>query len=280
MTTSIIITIQRMDRPMVDDFVIRAWLAGIGVAMIAGPLGCFVVWRRMAYFGDTMAHSALLGVALGLVAGVDPGLGIIVTALAVALCLLAFRRAGRIADDTLLGILSHAALSLGLVAISLLSWVRLDLMGYLFGDILAVTPADLVWIYAGAAVVLALLAWIWRPLLALTIDEDLARAEGISVFRTQFIFMLLIAATIAIAMKIVGILLITSLLIIPAAAARRLARTPEQMALAAAIAGALACTLGLWGSLGFDTPSGPSVVLAAVVLFIASLLLRPRYGGG
>ncbi len=265
---------------MVDDFVIRAWLAGIGVAMIAGPLGCFVVWRRMAYFGDTMAHSALLGVALGLVAGVDPGLGIIVTALAVALCLLAFRRAGRIADDTLLGILSHAALSLGLVAISLLSWVRLDLMGYLFGDILAVTPADLVWIYAGAAVVLALLAWIWRPLLALTIDEDLARAEGISVFRTQFIFMLLIAATIAIAMKIVGILLITSLLIIPAAAARRLARTPEQMALAAAIAGALACTLGLWGSLGFDTPSGPSVVLAAVVLFIASLLPRPRYGGG
>jgi len=264
---------------MIDDFILRAWLAGIGVAMIAGPLGCFVVWRRMAYFGDTMAHSALLGVALGLLAGVDPALGIIVTALAVALSLLAFRRARRIADDTLLGILSHAALSLGLVAISLLSWVRLDLMGYLFGDILAVTPADLIWIYAGGAGVLAALVWIWRPLLALTIDEDLARAEGVPLLRTQIVFMLLIAATIAIAMKIVGILLITSLLIIPAAAARRLARSPEQMAFAAAVAGAIACTLGLWGSLSFDTPSGPSVVLAAVVLFIASLLPPARYSG-
>jgi zinc transport system permease protein len=264
---------------VIDDFIIRAWLAGVGVAIIAGPLGCFVVWRRMAYFGDTMAHSALLGVALGFVLGVDPAVGIIVVSLAAALMLLALRRTDRIADDTLLGILSHATLSLGLVVLSLLVWLRIDLIGYLFGDVLAVTSVDLAWIYGGGAVVLALLIWIWRPLLALTINEELARAEGVPAWRTQFVYMALIAATIAIAMKIVGILLITSLLIIPAAAARRLANTPEQMAVAAALAGALACSLGLWGSLTLDTPSGPSVVVAAVGLFALSLVPTPRYGG-
>jgi len=264
---------------MLDDFLVRAWLAGAGVALVAGPLGCFVVWRRMAYFGDTMTHSALLGIALGLAMGADPAVGIVVVSLAVALILLAFRRSRRLADDTLLGILSHAALSLGLVVIGLLSWLRLDLMGFLFGDVLAVSARDLVWIYGGGSLVLAGLAWIWRPLLALTIDEELARAEGIPVGRTQLMFMVLIATTIAIAMKIVGVLLITSLLIIPAAAARRLARTPERMAFAAAGAGVLACSAGLWGSLSFDTPSGPSVVVAAVALFALSLLPPPRYGG-
>ncbi|MDD9877751.1 MAG: zinc ABC transporter permease subunit ZnuB [Magnetovibrio sp.] len=265
---------------MIEDFIWRAWLAGAGVAAVAGPLGCFVVWRRMAYFGDTMAHSALLGVALGLVLGLEPAWGIIAVALASALLLVGLGRTGRIADDTLLGILSHAALSLGLVVISLMTWLRLDLMGYLFGDVLAVGIADLYWIYGGGAVVLAGLAWIWRPMLALTIDADLAQAEGVPGLRVQLVFMLLIALTIAIAMKIVGILLITSLLIIPAAAARRLARSPEQMAVAAAVTGVLACTLGLAGSLQFDTPSGPSMVIAAVMLFALSLVPTPRYDGG
>ena len=264
---------------MFDDFFVRALIGGVGVAVVAGPLGCFVVWRRMAYFGDTMAHSALLGVALGFLFGVDPAIGVIAVTVAIALLLLTLQRARHIATDTLLGILSHSALSVGLVVISLMVWLRLDLMGYLFGDVLAIRMTDIYWIYAGGAVTLAGLAAIWRPLLAVTVDEDLAAAEGVAALPVRLAFMLLLALVIALAMKIVGVLLITALLIIPAAAARRLVRTPEQMAVAAAGLGGLAVCLGLFGSLEFDTPSGPSIVVAALMLFVASLLRLPLAGG-
>ena len=261
---------------MIDDFLLRAGMAGIAVAIVAGPLGCFVVWRRMAYFGDTMAHSALLGVALGFLADVHPTVGVVVVTVGIALLLLALQDRPWLASDTLLGILSHASLSLGLVAIGLMAWLRLDLMGLLFGDILAVSSADLLWIVAGGAAVLATLVWIWRPLLAATVHEDLARAEGVPTFRVRLVFMLLIALVIALAMKLVGILLITALLIIPAAAARRFARTPEAMAVGAALLGCVAVVGGLVGSLHLDTPSGPSIVVAAALLFALALL--PRFG--
>ncbi len=256
---------------MIDDFILRALLAGIGVALIAAPLGCFVVWRRMAYFGATLAHSALLGIALGILLGVDPGLGIAASSIAVALVVVTFERQRLIGRDTLLGILAHSGLAIGLVALSFIEGARIDLMAYLFGDILAVSLRDLAWIAGGGAAVLATLALIWRPLLAITLHEEMARAEGVRVVPVQLAFMLSLAVTIAIAMKVVGILLIVSLLIIPAAAARPFARTPEQMALLAAGAGVLAVALGLAGSLRWDTPAGPSVVVAAVALFALSL---------
>jgi zinc transport system permease protein len=263
---------------MLDDFFVRALLAGIGVAVVAGPLGCFVVWRRMAYFGDTMAHSALLGVALGFLLDLAPTYGVIVVTTAIALILLALQRRREMATDTLLGILSHSSLSIGLVVISLMVWLRLDLFGYLFGDVLAVGVDDLIRIYVGGLAALVALAFLWRPLLALTIDADLARAEGVRAGPVSVAFMLLIALVIAIAMKIVGVLLITSLLIIPAAAARRLSRTPERMAVVAALAGAAAVCLGLYGSLAFDTPSGPSIVVAALLLFLAAQVPLPGRG--
>jgi zinc transport system permease protein len=256
---------------MIDDFLWRALLGGVGVALVAGPLGSFVVWRRMAYFGDSLAHSALLGIALGFLLGIDLQLGVIATCVALALVLVTLQQQKRLATDTLLGILSHSALSLGLVAVSFMETVRIDLMGYLFGDILAVGRWDLAWIYGGGAAALAVLAAIWRPLLAMTVHEELARAEGVPVTAVRLVFMLAIAVVIAIAMKIIGILLITSLLIIPAATARRFARTPEQMAVLASVAGCLAVAGGLAASLRFDTPSGPSVVVAAAALFLLSL---------
>ncbi len=256
-----------------DDFVVRALVAGLGVAVVTGPLGCFIVWRRMAYFGDTMAHSALLGIALGFLLSIDLTLGIVGVTITIAcLLLLLQRRRPWLSPDTLLGILSHASLSFGLVAIGLMAWLRVDLLGYLFGDVLAVTKADIAIIYAGGAATLAGLAFVWRPLLAVTFHEDLARAEGVAAAPAQFAFMILIAVVIALAMKVVGILLITSLLIIPAAAARRYATTPEGMAVLAAIAGCLAVGLGLFASLRFDTPSGPSIVVAAAVIFSFGLL--------
>lgn len=260
---------------MLDDFFTRALVAGVGLALATGPLGCFVVWRRMAYFGDTMAHSALLGVALGFLLDIDLTLGVFAIAVLVSLALLALERRGGLSADALLGILSHAALALGLVAIGFMTWVRVDLMGFLFGDILAVSRVDLAAIWGGGALVLMLLALLWRPLLAASVDEELAEAEGLAPARSRLVFMLMMALVVAIAMKIVGILLITALMIIPAATARRFASTPEAMAVLAALFGALAVVGGLHGSLGFDTPSGPSIVVAATGLFLLSLPSYP-----
>ena len=257
---------------MLDDFFARALIGGIGVALVAGPLGCFIVWRRMAYFGDTMAHSALLGVALALLLDANVILGVFAIATAGALALVLLQRQALLPTDTLLGILAHSTLALGLVLVSFMAWLRIDLLGYLFGDLLAVSVTDIALIYGGGLVVLGLLAAIWRPLLAGTVSAELAAAEALNPERARLVFMILMAAVIAIAMKIVGILLITSLLIIPAATARRFARGPEVMALMASGFGALAVALGLFGSLQFDTPSGPSVVVAALLIFVISLL--------
>ncbi len=259
---------------MISDFLVRAFLAGAGVALLAGPLGCFIVWRRMAYFGDSLAHNALLGVAIGLLLGIDPTLGVIAGSALLAAFLIGMQQQKQLASDTLLGIMAHSGLALGLVVLSFFEEFRIDLMAYLFGDILAVGPADLYWVYACSAAGLAVLAVIWRPLLSITVHEDLARAEGVAVWPVRLAFVLLIAIMIAIAMKIVGVLLITSLLIIPAATVRPFARTPEGMALLAVGAGVLAVLLGLAGSYQWDTPSGPSVVVAALVGFVASLLGR------
>lgn len=256
---------------MIEDFLWRALAAGVGVALVAGPLGCFIVWRRMAYFGDSLAHSALLGVALGLIFGLNLTLGVVVSSITLALLLVLLQRQRRLASDTLLGILSHAGLALSLVALSFFETLRIDLLSYLFGDVLAVTMIDLLWIYGGGLLALAVLAVIWRNLLAATIHEELALAEGVPVVAVRLCFVMLIALVIAIAMKVVGILLITALLIIPAAAARQFARTPEQMALLAAVVGAAAVVLGLMGSMRWDTPAGPSIVTGAVALFVLCL---------
>lgn len=256
-----------------DEFFLRALLGGLGVAALAGPLGSFIVWRRMAFFGDTLAHSALLGVALGFVLGIDLTLGIFASCIAIALLLPVWQRQRKLPGDTLLGILSHTALSLGLVTIAFLSTLRVDLLGYLFGDILAVGWRDVATIYAGGAVVMGLMIWLWRPLLSMTVHEEMARVEGVPVERVKLGFVLLLAITVAIAMKIIGMLLITSLLIIPAAAARSFARTPERMALYASLTGMLAVVLGLTASLRFDLPTGPAIVVAAAALFVLSLLI-------
>ena len=258
------------------DFLLNALLAGLALALVAGPLGSFVVWRRMAYFGDTLSHAALLGVALGLMLDVSPTLTVTVGCILLAVLLVTLQQRQPLASDTLLGILAHSTLSLGLVALSFMHDVRIDLMSYLFGDLLAVSPTDLAWIIGGSALVLALLAWLWRPLLAITVHEELARVEGLPVAAIRLALMLLIAVVIAVAMKIVGVLLITSLLIIPAAAAQRHARSPEQMAGGASAIGLLAVCAGLALSWFRDTPAGPSIVVSAAGLFLLSFLLPRR----
>jgi len=261
---------------MITDFLLRALLGGIGVALIAGPFGSFVVWRRLAYFGDTLAHSALLGLAFGFLLHINLTLGILVICQFLAILLFFGQRQKQLASDTLLGIFSHGALSLGLVCLAFMEDVRVDLLAYLFGDILAIGTEDLIWIFCGGGLALAGLLWLWKPLLAITVHEDLARVEGIPVDRVNWAFLGLIALTVAVMMKVVGLLLVTSLLIIPAATARRFAGTPESMALLASLIGCLAVCAGLYGSFQWDTPAGPSIVVASCTLFGGSLLLPQR----
>lgn len=258
------------------EFLLYALLAGLALALVAGPLGAFVVWRRMAYFGDTLSHSALFGVAIGLLLDIQPALAVVVSSLLLALLLVTLQQRQPLASDTVLGILAHSILSLGLVTLSFMDSVRVDLMGYLFGDLLSVTGSDLAGILAGSTLVLLGLLWLWRPLLAMTVDEELARVEGVPVAALRLALMLLIALVIGVAMKIVGVLLITSLLIIPAATAQRHARSPERMALIAILLGMAAVCAGLTMSWHLDTPAGPSIVVCAATWFVVSLLWPAR----
>ncbi len=259
-----------------SEFLLRGFLGGLGVALVAAPLGCFVVWRRMAYVGDSLAHAALLGVAAGALIGIDLRLGVLAIGLAIALIIAGIERRARLATDTLLGIAAHGALALGFVAVALVPGLRADIVGLLFGDILALSWADVAWIWAGAVIVLAALALLWRKLLLATIDEDLAAAEGVRTAPMRIALMLLVAAVVALAMKAVGALLITALLLIPAATARRFARTPEAMAAGAALVGALSVAGGLGASLRFDLPAAPGIVAVALGLFALTQLLPLR----
>lgn len=261
-----------------DDFVFNALLAGIGLALVAGPLGCVVVWRRMAYFGDTLAHSALLGVALAVSFDAMPLVGVALTGAGVAAMLFWLEANQKFTTDTLLGILSHSALALGLIVLSFAQTrvPGIDLMSYLFGDILAVTGKELVWIYIAATVILVMFAGLWRSLLSISVHQELAIIDGVSVSRTRFIFMLLLALTIAVAIKVVGILLITALLIIPAASARLFSSSPMQMVMLSVFFAVLSVMLGLSASLYQDLPTGPAIVIAATTVFFVSQLARAR----
>ena len=252
-----------------DDFLVRALVAGFGVALICGPLGAFVVWRRMSFFGSTLAHSAILGVALGYALHFDMTLGMFIVSVALAVALYFAERRKTLATDTLLGVMAHAALAAGIVFMAFLDTLRTDLLSLLFGDILSVGPADLWWIYGGGALCLATLLWLWRPLLAMTVHEEMARVEGVNTLLARFLFMLLLAVVVAVSLKIVGILLITSLLVIPAATARRLSSTPEQMAALAAVIGCVAVGGGMAQSYAWDLPSGAAIVLTATAMFVA-----------
>lgn len=259
---------------MLDDFFVRAVLAGIGAALAAAPLGCFVVWRRMAYFGTATSHAAILGVALSLALSTPIFLGVLLIGILIAI-IVATLDERILAIDTVLGVLSHGALAAGLVAVSFLHDVRIDVMSYLFGDILAVNKSDLSIIWGGAIAVIAVIAWRWQRLLISTLNPDLATASGITPRVEQLILTLLLAIVVAVAIKVVGALLIGAMLIIPAAAARPLSQTPEQMAGFAALIGVVAAISGLQASASYDTPAGPSIICAVAVLFLIGQIIRP-----
>ena len=257
---------------MLDDFIIRALIAGIGVAIVTGPLGCFVIWRRLSYFGDTLAHSALLGVTIAFTLEFNIAFSVFIISSIIALILIQLQKKTNLPGDALLGLLAHSSLAVGLVVVGFLTFIRFDIMGLLFGDILAVTINDLITIWIGGALILLVLKLIWKPLFASTVNYELAEAEGLNPDRAKAIFTILMAGIIAISIKMVGLLLITAMLIIPAAMARNLSDNPQKMVLFSIIGGVLSVIIGLFSSLEFNTPSGPSIITASLVLFILSLL--------
>jgi len=258
---------------LISDFFLYALLAGVALALIAGPLGCFIVWRRMSYFGDTLAHSALLGVAIGLMIGVNLQISLIVCCIVLAVVLALMDRGRDISSDTLLGILAHSALAFGVVLLALTESVRVDIEAYLFGAMLTITPQDLGWIVVVSVILLVLLARYWNDFLSLTVHQELAEIEGLNSQRLNMLLVIMVALMVAVSMKIVGVLLITSLLIIPPATARRMASSPEQMAIYAAVLGVAAILLGLLAAFAFDTPPGPTVVVITALFFAFSSLM-------
>jgi zinc transport system permease protein len=261
---------------LAEPFFIRAMIAGLGLAVVTGPIGCFVVWRRMAYFGETLAHAGLMGVGIGLMFNFNITLGAVAASLTIALLLFGLKRQNQVATDTLLGILSHTALAIGIIIIGLVTGVVTGHLDILFGDVLTVSRNDVITIWVGVAAALAILAYLWRDLIAISVHEDLARAEGVNVPWVELIFLITMAAVTAFAMKIVGLLLITALTVIPAAAARRLANTPEAMAVWSALIAAFAVVAGLFMSALAGTIAGPSIVLSASLVFVLTLLKAQR----
>ncbi len=248
-------------------------VAGLAIAAAAGPLGCFLVWRRMAFFGDTLAHGALLGVALGALAHINPTLAILGTCVLLAAGLAWLARGRDLGNDTLLGVLAHTALAFGIIAVTLVDGLRPDLLAWLFGDLLGINTTMAAMIVTGASVALALLTLVWRRLLAATVDEDIARIEGINTKLVRFLLVIALAIIIALSMRVVGLLLVTALLLVPAAAARRFARDPEPMALLAAAIGMASVVGGMAASWWFDIPAGPAIVATAAVVFMATRLV-------
>ena len=257
---------------MFDDFIIRAFVAGIGLALITGPLGCFIIWRRLSYFGDTIAHSALLGVVIAYAMNFNLIIAVFAVSCFIALSLLFFQKRTNLPDDALLGLLAHSVLAIGLVLLGILSFIRIDLMGLLFGDILSVNITDVLFVWIGGSIVLMVLILILRPLFAATVNLELAKAEGLNTDLANAIFTILIASVIAISIKIVGILLITGLLIIPAAASRNLSSTPIQMAIISSVIGLVSVVLGLQTSMIWNSPTGPTILAIALGVFILTLI--------
>ena len=257
---------------MFDDFIIRAFVAGIGLALITGPLGCFIIWRRLSYFGDTIAHSALLGVVIAYAMNFNLIIAVFAVSCFIALSLLFLQKRTNLPDDALLGLLAHSVLAIGLVLLGIVSFIRIDLMGLLFGDILSVNITDVLFVWVGGSIVLIVLILIWRPLFAATVNLELAKAEGLNADLANAIFTILIASVIAISIKIVGILLITGLLIIPAAASRNLSSTPIQMAIISSVIGLVSVVLGLQTSMIWNSPTGPTILAIALGVFILTLI--------
>ena len=253
----------------------RALLAAVILSVLMSTLGVFVVLRRMSFFADAIGHAALTGIALALLLDINPFLSAIVYSLLVAVGIATTRRRTNLPFDTLLGVFFSASVALGVILVQRTAGYQANLISFLFGDILTVSNFDLVLIVLTTLITTGVLVVLGKKFISITFNPNLARAEGIAVDTYELIFLLILAALIALAIKFVGIILVTAMLIIPAASAQNLAASLSRMFLLSALFGLISAIAGMLASVSFNTASGPTVILAATVIFAASLLLRP-----
>lgn len=258
-------------------FAQRALLAGFAIALVGGVLGVFIVLRGMAFFSDAIAHASLLGIALALLLSWTPFVGAVAIALLTAAAIALLRGRTILSLDTLIGVFFAAAVALAVIIIGFVKGLRADLVSFLFGDILALGPFDVVLAWVLSALVLGLLVLSWRAVVLSTLHRDLAAVEGVRVVRTDLLFLILTALVVAVAMRIAGVVLVTALLIVPAATAQNLARTFRGMVAWSVLVSLLAVFGGLLLSFVANLPSGPTIVICASTLFVISLLARAAH---
>ncbi|CAL4326378.1 zinc ABC transporter permease subunit ZnuB [Buchnera aphidicola] len=254
------------------ELILPGWLAGIILSLTTGPLGSFIVWRRMSSFGDTLSHSSLLALSISVALDVNSIYIVFFFISLLAIILAWLEKLLPCALETILSIISHSSLSLGIVFISLIASnsQQIDITNYLFGDLLAVTKSDLIIIIISSIIILSILFYRWNSVLLATINEELAQIDGINIFYARLTIMLMTALTISISIKFVGALLITSLLIIPPATAQHFSRSPEKMVVIAIIVSIISVTGGMFLSVFYNTPASPSIVLFASFLYLLS----------
>ncbi len=256
-----------------DDFLVRSVIAGLIMVAIAAPMGCLMVWQRLAFLSDTLGHAAVMGVGLGLLLEVTPVFGVLAVALLIVFSLNRVDSFNSALSETTLAIISHTGLAGGIILVGLLPAQSVNLEAILFGDLLATTSADLVRLLITTLVLLLLLLHHWRSFVAVSVSREIAQAEGIEVRKVQFLMYIMIALLVAVMMKVMGVLLIAAMLVIPTTSARLFSRSPEQMVAVSALYGLGALAGGIGSSFQFDWQTGPAIVVCATLLMLVTLAI-------
>ncbi|KDB19613.1 metal ABC transporter permease [Wolbachia endosymbiont of Glossina morsitans morsitans] len=258
---------------LTQDFFINSLVAVVVISLVTGALGSFMIWQRLSYLGDSLSHSSLLGVALALIFEISPSLSIMLIAITFAILLsLNFNRL--YSADTILNIVTNVVLSSSLILMSFLPSGNNSIISSLFGDILTLDQSDIVLIFLTSAVVTLILIFRWRYWLMISINQDLAVVEKINVNFVRLEFLITLAIFIAIAAKLIGILLVAAFLLIPAASARLISKTPMEMIIVATVFSVISGISGLMLSASFDLLTGPAIILVAAVYLIIAYFIR------
>jgi ABC-type Mn2+/Zn2+ transport system permease subunit len=257
-------------------FIQRALLASVMAGILCPFVGNFVVLRRMSFFSDAISHSAFAGIAVGAMLGADLSMSSVIVAILIALLIAFLSEKTTLSHDTVIGVAFSGAIATGMLVMGMLKGYRADLFAYLFGDILAITNNDLLLILAVTILTITSLLLFLKPFLQITFNRDLAKVEGINVRFFEYLLFLIIAVVITVSLKIVGIILVTSLLIVPAASAKNLASSMKRLFMLSSFFGVLAGIVGLIGSVYLDTPSGPTIVLVSIGIFFLTMFKSSR----
>lgn len=255
------------------QLLLPAWIMGTLLVFLTAPLGCLMLWRRMSFFADTMAHGTLLGVALAAVLSLPLWIGVTFTAILLVAVLWVLHDP-RLPNDALLALCSATLLCSGLLLIQHLPALRPELLSYLFGDLLTIEWSDLPVFIGIIIAALAVLFHYWQAQIQIAIDPDIAVSEGVNAKWQRLIFMLLLALFTVLALRAVGSLLMGALLVIPALSARLVSHSPKQMVIAAFIIAQMGVTVGLWSSAGLNISTGLSIVLTMSIVFAMIFIIQ------